>query len=294
VSDIYLAHVGAFYKLDDMQAIGGSIRYFSLGTITFTNSSGTILNDFRPNEFAMDFGYSRKLSENFGVGIALRFIYSNLATGQSVNGVVIKPGTAAAADISAFYQKDIEVSDRDAKITAGISITNIGSKITYTESAQRDFLPGNLGIGAGYIYHIDAYNQLTFALDVNKLLVPTPLPDGSHREVSLITGIMNSFNDAPGGGQEEFREIMYSAGAEYWYNQQFAIRAGYFYEHGTKGARQFFTAGLGLKYNVFGLNFSYLVPTSGNRHPLDNTLRFTLLFDFDAFKTPDRTTPEGK
>ncbi len=292
VNDIYLAHIGGYYKLDKLQAIGASIRYFSLGNITFTDASGGFIQDFRPNEFAVDLAYSRKLSDNFGVGLVLKFIYSNLATGQNVSGVTIKPGTSAAADISAYYEKEVEVSDRDAKIAFGVNISNVGAKITYTESAEKDFIPANLGIGGAFIMNLDDANQLQFVLDLNKLLVPTPDSTGSHRELGVAASILGSFTDAPDGAKEEFREIMYSTGLEYWYDQKFAIRAGYFYEHGTKGARQFFSAGLGLKYSVFGLNFSYLVPTSAQRHPLDNTLRFTLLFDFDAFKAEGEDKPK--
>ncbi len=284
VNDIYLASVYGFKRIDDMSTIGGSLRYFSLGSIQFTNQSGQYIGDFRPNEFALDFGYSRKLSDYFSAGTMLRFIYSNMATGQQVNGIDVRPGTAVAADLSFFYQNDdIEVGDMDATLAWGVNISNLGSKITYTADAtNRDFLPANLGVGISLNMQLDDYNQLMIGIDLNKLMAPTPEPTGEFKNQSVPSAVINSFSDAPGGFSEEFREIIWTAGAEYWYDNQFAVRAGYFYEHGTKGGRNFFTVGLGLKYNVFGLNFSYLIPTTNQRNPLDNTLRFSLNFDFDA------------
>lgn len=286
VNDIYLASVYGFKRIDDMQTIGGSLRYFSLGNITFTNQSGQFIGDFRPNEFAIDAGYSRKLSDYFSAGTMLRFIYSNLATGQQVNGVDVRPGTSVAADLSFFYQNpDIELGDMDATLAWGLNISNLGAKITYTADAQnRDFLPSNIGTGVSLNMQLDDYNQLLISLDMNKLLAPTPDTTGTQewKEQSVPSAVLGSFSDAPGGFSEEFREIIFQLGAEYWYDNQFAVRAGYFYEADTKGGRNFFTVGLGLKYNVFGLNFSYLIPTTNQRNPLDNTLRFSLNFDFDA------------
>ncbi len=288
VGDIYLASLYGYKKIDDMQTVGGSLRYFSLGNITFTDIGGNYIGDFRPNEFALDAGYSRKLSDVFSAGIMLRFIYSNLASDFQVNGVAIKPGTSAAADISFFYHNDdMKLGGRDAKFNAGLNISNLGAKITYTEDAQnQDFLPANLGLGAALTVEIDDYNEITIAADLNKLLVPATFNsiNGNFRDLSVPAAVIRSFSDAPGGFSEEIREIIYQVGLEYWYDQQFALRLGYFYEDGTKGGRNFATVGVGLKYNVFGLNFSYLVPTSNLRNPLDNTLRFSLNFDFDAFR----------
>ncbi len=288
VGDIYLASLYGYKKIDDMQTVGGSLRYFSLGNITFTDIGGNYIGDFRPNEFALDAGYSRKLSDVFSAGIMLRFIYSNLASDFQVNGVAIKPGTSAAADISFFYHNDdMKLGGRDAKLNAGLNISNLGAKITYTEDAQnQDFLPANLGLGAALTVEIDDYNEITIAADLNKLLVPATFNsiNGNFRDLSVPAAVIRSFSDAPGGFSEEIREIIYQVGLEYWYDQQFALRLGYFYEDGTKGGRNFATVGVGLKYNVFGLNFSYLVPTSNLRNPLDNTLRFSLNFDFDAFR----------
>ncbi len=284
VNDIYMAYLSGFKRIDDMQTIGMSLKFFSLGDITFTDYNGNETGQFRPHEFALDASYARKLGENFSTGLALRFIYSNLASGQHVQAIPIKAGIAAAADIGFYYNKPIEIGDRETKLGLGLVISNVGSKITYTESAEKDFLPGNLGFGAAWEFNFDDFNQINIAADINKLLVPSPDSAGTHRTKSVAAGIFGSFSDAENGGKEEMQELMYSTGIEYWYDQQFAVRVGYFHEHALKGNRKFFTAGIGLKYSVFGLDFSYLIPTTNQRNPLDNTLRFTLKFDFDAFK----------
>lgn len=301
LNDVYLAYLTGYYKLDDLQAIGIGLRYFSLGDINFTDENGNPTGTGRPNEFEVTASYSRKLTEKLSAGVGAKFIYSNLASGQEVNGQIIDAGTAGAADISFTYNTEIEANGNESDLMVGLAITNIGSKITYTNAAnsQRDFLPTNLGLGAAWTFNFDEYNSLTLASDVNKLLVPTRCFDNPDtpenecdedgngindwREASPISGMFSSFSDAPNGFEEELREIMYSFGIEYWYDQQFAVRAGYFTEARSKGDRRYFTVGLGLKYNIFGLNFSYLVPTTNQRNPLDNTLRFSLLFDFGAF-----------
>lgn len=288
VNDIYLAYLSGYWKVDDLQTLGASLRYFSLGTITFTDNTGAILNDFRPNEFAVDVAYARKLADKLSAGLDLKYLYSNLASNYEVNGVPIKPANGVAADISMYYTTDFESSD----LAVGGSISNIGNKITYTSNIEKDFIPTNLGLGVCYGINIDDYNRIAFSMDFNKLLVPTPDTvdaDGDgirdYKEESTVSGIFNSFSDAPNGFSEEVNEINVSTGVEYWYNKQFAARAGYFYEHPSKGGRQFFTVGLGVKYNVFALDFSYLIPTSNQNNPLDNTLRFTLSFDFSALKS---------
>lgn len=291
LNDVYLAYLSGFVKIDDLQAIGYGLRYFSLGSIDFTDANGMALNTGKPNEFEVALAYSRKLTDNFSAALTGKFIYSNLASGQQTEGGdVIEPALAGAADISVYYENELKSGDH---LNFGLAITNIGSKVTYTRSLTKDFIPTNLGIGAAYEWEIDDYNSFTIAADVNKLLVPTPcqgadcdtnsdgIPD--YKEVGGIAGIFSSFGDAPEGFGEELKELMYSVGVEYWYDQQFAVRAGYFAEHAQKGNRKFFTVGLGLKYNVFGMNISYLVPTTTQRNPLDNTLRFSLLFDFSAF-----------
>ncbi len=293
LNDVYLAYLSGYKKVDDLQSVGLSLRFFSLGDIPFTDFNGEPLGNGRPREFAINAAYARKLSDNFSASVSAKFIYSNLASGQTVNGQDIEVGTAGAADFSFTYKNELKGGNMPSDLLVGVAITNVGSKITYTNAAsnERDFIPTNLGIGAGWTLHLDQYNDLTLAVDMNKLLVPTRcfencdqdqngIPDW--KEQGPIQGIFSSFTDAPGGFSEELKELMWSFGVEYWYDQQFAVRAGYFYEDLTKGNRRYFTVGLGLKYNVFGLNFSYLVPTTNQRNPLDNTLRFSLLFDFGA------------
>jgi hypothetical protein len=292
VNDIYLASLGGYYQLDEFQALTIGLRYFSLGSITFTNASGQNIGDFNPQEFVIDGGYARKLTENLSAGLNLGFVYSNLASGYSVNNIPIKAGTAAKADVSLFYDREADFGNLDGSYNIGLTISNIGNKITYTENAEvKDFLPTNFGLGGGTHFIFDDYNKLSLHLDLNKLLVPTPDTAGNYRTESVASGIFGSFSDAPDGLSEEFREIMVSFGAEYWYKDLFAVRAGYFYEDKTKGNRKYLTAGLGIKYNVFGLNFSYLVPTTSQKTPLDNTLRFSLLFDFNAL-TAEQEEPE--
>ena len=310
LTDVYMAYLTGYKQIDKIQTVGLGLRYFSLGDIAFTDENGMALGNGRPNEFELSAAYARQLSPNFAGSIGLKFIYSNLASGQFVDGVEIEAGTAVAADISMTYKKDVKLGERDGSLTLGLALTNMGAKITYTNSQNKDYLPSNIGLGSALQLELDQYNSLTFAFDINKLMVPTPIPaeiaidDGSgqitfepnaeydadnngvpdYKEDSVIGGIFGSFGDSPGGFSEELRELMYSVGVEYWYDNQFAVRAGYFNEHSTKGNRKFFTVGLGIKYNIFGLNFSYLVPTTNQRNPLDNTLRFTLLFDFGAFE----------
>ena len=295
VNDVYLAYLSGYRQFgeNDDQAAGFSLRYFSLGDIAFTDENGMPLGNGRPNEFEITGAYARKLSDQLSAGLGAKFIFSNLAAGQEVGGEQITAGTAFAADISLTYQSnEIELNNGSSNLTVGLALSNLGSKITYTNSINKDFIPANFGIGAAWNLDFDQFNRLTVALDVNKLLVPTNDLQGDvdgdgvddFKQVSNFAGIFGSFSDAPDGFSEELRELMYSFGLEYWYDKQFAVRAGYFYEHSTKGNRKYFTVGLGLKYNVFGLNISYLVPTTNQRNPLDNTLRFSMLFDFSAFR----------
>lgn len=295
VKDIYLGYLSGHFRIDELQSIGISMRYFSLGKIQFTDRNGENIGESNPNEFSLDASYSRKLSDNFSTGLTLRFIYSNLAAGQQVNGVSVKPATAASADISFYYNEDFEISGTPANFAAGLNISNLGNKITYTESAIKDFLPANLGVGTNLDIDVDDYNALSFAFDVNKLLAPTPTEELSedsttlaYRKKSVPSAVLGSFSDAPGGFQEELREFNISLGGEYSYNDQFTVRAGYFWEHATKGNRKFVTVGAGVKYSVFGLDFAYIIPTSSQRHPLDNVMRFTLKFDFDAFQAQNQ------
>ncbi|MBC8034202.1 MAG: type IX secretion system outer membrane channel protein PorV [Chitinophagaceae bacterium] len=293
LTDVFLATVAGYYKLDDRQAIAGSFRYFSLGDIQFTNNNGDQIGQTSPREFSLDAGYTLKLSEKIGLGIALRYINSSLAKNAVDNsGNTYKAGTAVAGDIS-FYYSGLNESRQGWSF--GATLSNLGSKIGYTNDAsQRDYIPANLGLGTAYTKVFDESSKITFGLDLNKLLVPTPPLDENgnipadelekYRNKGVVSSWFSSFGDAPDGGGEELREVQISAGAEYWYMDQFALRAGYFYEDKTKGNRKYFTLGAGLKYNVFGLNFSYIVPSGNgiNQNPLSNTLRFGLVFDFNA------------
>ena len=289
--DVYLAYLSGYYKVNERQAVGLSLRYFDLGSIQFTNENGDPLNVANPREYEITGSFASKLSDKLAAAVGLKFIYSRLAVGNFGNQD-FKPGSAVAGDVSLTYQDDLSVSGYDSRLRLGLAVSNLGSRITYTDNPDnRDFIPSNLGLGGALEMDIDEYNTLVFALDVNKLLVPTPttldsLPqDGilDYKQVTTVEGLFNSFGDAPNGVSEELSELMFSAGFEYWYNKQFAVRAGYYYEAATKGNRQFFTAGIGLKYNVFGIDLSYLVPTTNINNPLNNTLRFTLVFDMAAF-----------
>jgi len=288
LNDVYLVSAAGYYQLDDQQAVSGSLRYFSLGNIQFTDYSGEPLGSGRPREFSVDAGYSRKLSDKLGIGIALRYINSNLASGPSASGSTYKTGNSVAGDLSIF--NDGSEGGSATGLNWGIAITNLGSKIGYTSDAtEKDFIPANLGIGAAYVNVFDETSKITFGLDLNKLLVPTPpaLGDSAgladYHSIGVVNSWFTSFTDAPGGFKEEIKEFTISAGAEYMYMDQFAFRAGYFYEAPSKGDRQYFTIGAGLNYNVFGLNFSYLIPSGSgiNRNPLSNTLRFSLIFNLD-------------
>jgi hypothetical protein len=297
VTDLNLVYLSGYYKFDDKQAVSGGLRYFNLGTIDYTSSTGDPMGTGRPNEFAVDAAYSRLFSEYFSGSLLFRFIYSDIAGGQgALNNIEINKGISWGADLAIYYQRPIKVSGLDAEMAYGLNISNIGSKMSYSEGDTKEFIPTNMRLGGRFSIDLDEYNSLAATIDFNKLLVPTP-PDvedgdsivaGMPDDVGTIMGMVQSFYDAPGylnedGSRsvfaEEMNEIMISAGAEYWYRQQFAVRAGYFYEHESKGNRKFVTAGIGLKLNVFTLDFSYLIAT-GRTSPLDKTMRFTLGFIF--------------
>jgi len=288
LNDVYLASLAGYYQLSETEAISGSLRYFSLGNIEFTDNLGNSIGFGRPREFGLDGGYSRKLSDVLSLGVALRYIFSNLAGNQVVNGVNYKPGSAVAGDIGLYYDG---TSEDGTGISAGFALTNLGSKIGYTSDAtQKDFIPANMGIGVVYSKVTNEVNKLSFGLDIHKLMVPTPPQLGdslglvNYRSKGVVGGWFSSFGDAPGGFAEELKEFYFSAGAEYTYNDQFAVRAGYFYEDQTKGNRQYFSLGTGLKYNTMGINLSYLIPSGSgvNRNPLSNTIRFSLIFDLNG------------
>ena len=299
VPDIFLAYLAGYTKFgeNDNQAISASLRYFSLGEINYTDINANPIGTGKPNEFAIDLGYSRKLSEYLSAGLSFRYINSAIASGLGATqqGIEYKPGNAFGADLGVYYRKKNDIDEfRSGTVALGAVLSNVGSKISYT-STRRDFIPINLGLGGAYTYQADAYNAITFAIDINKLLVPTPTDTNTEAngapnyiipDKGVVSGMLGSFGDAPGGFNEELKVFQISAGAEYWYQQQFAVRAGYFYENKFKGDRKYFTVGLGVRYNVFGLNFAYLIPSGSgiNRNPLSNTFRFSLLFEFDELE----------
>jgi hypothetical protein len=297
VPDINIAYLAGFKRLDSKQVLSGSLLYSSLGDVPFTDDFGNTERTFRPNEFSLDAGYSRIFTDNLSGGIAFRFIYSNLTGGGTyAGGVATKPGISFAADISGYYLKEVTLFNKDSEIGVGLNFSNIGSKMSYSDSQTSDFIPMNMRIGSSATIHIDAYNKITVTLDLNKLLVPTPpiydsnmeIVDGKDPNVSVPVAIFQSFYDAPGGLKEELHEISYASGVEYWYNNQFAIRGGYFHEHETKGNRKYFTAGAGFRLKAFTLDFSYLIPVVQN-NPLAGTLRFSIAFDLNALRNASRS-----
>ena len=297
VNDVYLASLSGYYKIDETSALSSSLRYFSLGNIQFTDQNGTLNGNGKPREFGFDIGYSRKLSEKLGLGVALRYINSDLANGAASGANTYKAGNSVAGDIGFYYNGLNETGDGFA---FGATLTNLGAKISYTGNADsKDYIPANLGIGSTWTKNFNEDNKLTFGLDINKLMVPTPPtnlsdPDAlaKYRNQGLVSSWFKSFGDAPGGFKEELKEFQVSAGAEFWYKNQFALRAGYFYEDKTKGNRRYFTTGIGVKYNIFGLNFSYLLPSGSGvtQNPLSNTLRFSIIFDLSGDAAPEETS----
>lgn len=309
VDDMSVSYLTGFKKIDRVQTVGISLRYFDLGEIQLTNDQGFAIGLENPRELAVDGTYSRKLTENMGIGVTGRYIWSNLS-GSISNNSDGKPGSSVAVDLGWYYRKDLLLSGRNSNLALGASITNIGAKLTYSSESNEDFVPVNLRVGSAFTTNLDPYNSLTFAVDFNKLLVPTPpiyevdengnfvidpatgrnvIRRGKDPDRPLLSGMFGSFSDAPDGFSEEMQEIMIAFGTEYWYRDVFAARAGYFYENANKGARQFITVGLGFRYQVFGLDFSYLVPTEQN-HPLADTLRFTLMFNFNTVDDPEPPT----
>ena len=289
VPDINIAYLTGYYRIDKKQVASASLLYSSLGDVPFTDEFGNLERNFKPNELAFDIGYSRIFAEHFSGGIAFRFIYSNLTGGTYSGGDATKAGTSFAADISGYYTNKISLFSKDGDVAFGVNFSNIGSKMSYSDDQKSDFIPMNLRIGGSGSLNLDNFNRIALAIDFNKLLVPTPpiynndmeIIDGKDPNVAVPIAIFQSFYDAPGGFKEEIHEITTSIGLEYWYNNQFAIRTGYFHENASKGNRKYFTAGAGFRLKGFEIDFSYLMPTVSN-HPLARTLRFSLAFDINA------------
>lgn len=300
VNDMWVGYLSGFYKFSREQAVAVSLKYFDLGDISFRSDNNQPLGDFNPREFAFDLTYSRKLSETFSIGGAGRYIHSNLTGAFTGGGIDAKPANSVAADIGVYYTKPFEKSAKGSTLSLGATITNIGAKISYTDGENGDFLPINLRFGSAFTTNLDMYNTITFALDFNKLLVPTPpiydpnnpgeILYGKDPNRSLLSGMFGSFSDAPDGFSEEIKEFMLSIGTEYWYNNTFAARLGYFNEAKTKGNRKYLTVGVGFRKDNFGLDVAYLVPTNKREHPLSETLRFTLLFQIPERQQEDSVT----
>ena len=317
-NDIHLSYLAGYKQLNKVHSIGGALRYFSLGEITFTDINGDVLRDDKPSEFELVGAYAFKLADRFSIGVNGKFAYSNLTGGLTVAGVNTKPGVVGAADLSfSYFNDDAQIGNTDGTYTFGLTINNIGNKVSYSELSRRDFIPMNLKIGNSFLADFDEYNKVTFSLDLQRLLVPTPaiykLIDGDYvmlagmdGDIGIISSMMQSFYDAPGvltededgnfiqnqdGSyqivkgtrlKEELAEINIAAGAEWWYSNVLAIRGGVFYENKNKGNRQFLNLGASLKYNMFTIDFSYLASLNGRQSPLANTLRFTLRLNLGA------------
>lgn len=278
VNDMWISSLAGFYKITREQAVGVSLKYFDLGEISFRGNANEPLGDFNPKEAAFDATYSRMLTDHFAIGLTGRYIFSNL-TG-AFTGPDAQAGNSVAADVGIYYTKPLPGGTRGSVLSLGAQISNIGAKISYTDNNNKDFLPTNLRFGGSYLTELDVYNTLTFVLDFNKLMVPSP---GSGRDdKSLLSGMFGSFSDAPGGAREEFQEFMISTGVEYWYRHTFAGRVGYFNEHVDKGNRKYLTLGVGFRKNNFGIDVAYIVPTNQREHPLAETLRFTLLMHINT------------
>jgi len=298
VNDMSLSYLTGFFRIDENSAFGFDLRYFNMGDIQLTDGRGNELGEFNPRDIAIGGTYSRKLSQNLGLGISSRFIYSNLSGNiSSVGGNESRPGIGVGVDVGLYYQKQIFAGSKDGSFSWGVNLSNIGPKITYNSAEDLDYIPTNFRLGTAYSVNLDPQNSITFALDFNKLLVPTPpiyltnedgtlatdangnliIEAGKDPNRSLISGMFGSFTDAPDGFSEELQEVMISFGIEYSYSEKFALRTGYFYENPNKGGRRYFTVGLGFDLNKLGVDFSYLVPQTQN-HPLAETLRFSLLY----------------
>ncbi|MBW3466299.1 type IX secretion system outer membrane channel protein PorV [Arthrospiribacter ruber] len=300
VNDMFVSYLTGYKRIDDVSSWGFDIRYFNMGDIELTDGIGNPLGEFTPRDLAIGGTYSRKLSENLGLGISARFIHSNLSGNiSSAGGAESRPGISVGTDVGVYYSKEVFPGDKTGTFSWGATITNIGPKITYNSAEDLDFIPTNLRLGTAYKVNFNDFNSITFAFDINKLLVPSPPiyrtedgvivtdpdgnpiiePPGRDPNRPLLSGIFGSFADAPGGFREEMQELMLSFGMEYTYNNVFALRSGYFYENPNKGGRRYFTMGVGFLYKeTLAFDFSYLVPQIQN-HPLAETLRISLTYN---------------
>lgn len=298
VNDIALLNAAGYWKIGggDNQAVSASLRYFSLGEVNLTDGQGNTTSSINPYEMSFDLGYSRKLSESFSMGVALRYIYSNLGFSDASSSETTKGASAFAADISGFLNTHPIIGRNECQWSFGWNISNIGSKVSYNGGNDPAFLPTNLKLGTTFTFPVADYHNVAFSIDLNKLLVPSKPRQADYedqrsyeealqnwKDMSPISGIFKSFSDAPGGFSEELREINYSIGAEYNYNHQFFLRAGYYHESAYKGNRQYFGLGAGFTLNVVKLDAAYMIATAQSS-PLDQTLRFTLSFDMNGLR----------
>ncbi|MBQ8045132.1 MAG: type IX secretion system outer membrane channel protein PorV [Bacteroidales bacterium] len=293
-ADMNLLYLSGYKRINDRSTLAASLTYFSLGNIEFTHEDGTSMGTYKPNEFGLDLSYSMKLSDNFSLGATGRYIRSDLTQGVDVGTTQTRAGNAIAADLGMYYQSETNMLDIPGELAAGLMISNLGSKISYSDDeTEKDFLPTNFRFGGRYTMNFDEYNSVSILADFNKLLVPTPpvydengeIISGKPDDVGTIQGAFQSFFDAPGGLSEEFQEMQISVGAEYWYDKIFAVRGGYFFEHENKGGRQYITLGGTIKYQSLALDISYLIPTTTlQTSPLANTVRISLAMNFDRRK----------
>lgn len=298
VNDVYLAYLSGYYKPNAQSAIGLGFTYFNLGAIQMTDQAGQSLGTLNPNEFAICPTYSRVLSKNLSLGVGLKYFHSNLTGSFSASGSGMagqsRPANSVAVDLGLFYTKEISLGGNPATFAFGASLSNMGPKISYTDDNRRDFIPSTLRFGPALTMELDAYNKVTFLVDIGKTLVPTPSSDVDTiiygaADQGWIEGMTESLYKAPDGFKEKMQELMIGGGVEYWYDNQFAVRGGYFHESANKGNRKYFTAGVGIRYQTFGLDFAYLLPVRSN-HPLAETLRFSLLFDLNSTKPEESIT----
>ena len=286
VNNVDLSYVSGYYKIGANQAISASLRYFGLGEMSITDDEGNYIQSVKPNEYAVDVAYSRKFGENISAALTMRYIHSDLTGGYSSDESYLEPGNAFAADAAIYYTRPINET-RD-NLALGLTLSNIGTKMSYGENVRKSYLPMNLRLGGSYLWNVDPYNSISFNMDLNKYLVPTPqapqsdplnpgqIVVGMGDDKSVVEAIFSSFGDAPGGFSEEIKEITVGVGAEYAYQDQFMFRAGYYYDSKMKGNRRYLSLGASVKYQMLTIDMAYLAPINDNNNPLANTLKFGL------------------